>query len=100
MTRRRPEPAEIIAMSTGRCTRFFLKTFQRKQDERLRGNHSCGKFAGAICPCWPGLLLNGNLLARFQRAVVLRIAVTPGIASLNPGLMSAQPFRAAGLHEA
>jgi len=25
-------------------------------------------------------------------------AVTPGIASLNPGLMSAQPFRAAGLH--
>ncbi len=24
--------------------------------------------------------------------------VTPGIASLNPGLMSSQPFRAAGLH--
>ena len=24
--------------------------------------------------------------------------MTPGIASLNPGLMSAQPFRAAGLH--
>jgi len=43
-------------------------------------------------------LLNGNLLARFQRAFVLRIAVTPGIASLNPGLMSAQPFRAASLH--
>jgi len=37
-------------------------------------------------------------LARFQRAFVLRIAVTPGIASLNPGLMSSQPFRAAGLH--
>ena len=49
-------------------------------------------------PSWPGVLLNGNLLARFQRAFVLRIAVTPGIASLNPGLMSAQPFRAAGLH--
>ena len=45
-----------------------------------------------------GLLLNGNLLARFQRASVSRIAVTPGIASLNPGLMSVQPFRAAGLH--
>jgi len=29
---------------------------------------------------------------------VLGIALTPGIASLNPGLMSAQPFRAAGLH--
>jgi len=25
-------------------------------------------------------------------------AITPGIASLNPGLMSEQPFRAAGLH--
>jgi len=50
-------------------------------------------------PYWPGLLLNGNLLARFQRAFVLRVAVvTPGIASLNPGLMSSQPFRAAGLH--
>ena len=24
--------------------------------------------------------------------------MTPGIASLNPGLMFAQPFRAAGLH--
>ena len=24
--------------------------------------------------------------------------MTPGIASLNPGLMSSQPFRAAGLH--
>ena len=24
--------------------------------------------------------------------------MTPGIASLNPGLMSEQPFRAAGLH--
>ena len=24
--------------------------------------------------------------------------MTPGIASLNPGLMSVQPFRAAGLH--
>ena len=24
--------------------------------------------------------------------------MTPGIASLNPGLMSLQPFRAAGLH--
>ena len=45
-----------------------------------------------------GLLLNGNLLARFQRASVKRVAMTPGIASLNPGLMSAQPFRAAGLH--
>jgi len=49
-------------------------------------------------PSWPGLLLNGNLLARFQRAFVLRVAVTPGIASLNPGLISPQPFRAAGLH--
>jgi hypothetical protein len=49
-------------------------------------------------PAWPGLLPTGNLLARFQRAFVLRIAVTPGIASLNPGLMSMQPFRAAGLH--
>ena len=26
------------------------------------------------------------------------VAMTPGIASLSPGLMSAQPFRAAGLH--
>ena len=39
-----------------------------------------------------------DLLARFQRASVQRVAVTPGIASLNPGLMSSQPFRAAGLH--
>ena len=44
------------------------------------------------------ILLNANLLARFQRASVYRVAMTPGIASLNPGLMSAQPFRAAGLH--
>jgi hypothetical protein len=50
------------------------------------------------CPSWPGLLLNGNPLARFQRASVQRVAVTPGIASLNPGLMSLQPFWAAGLH--
>jgi hypothetical protein len=49
-------------------------------------------------PSWPGLLLNGNLLAHFQRAFVQRVAVTPGIASLNPGLLSLQPFRAAGLH--
>ena len=26
------------------------------------------------------------------------LAMTPAIASLNPGLMSLQPFRAAGLH--
>jgi hypothetical protein len=44
------------------------------------------------------LLFNGNLLARFQRASVQTVAVTPGIALLNLGLMSAQPFRAAGLH--
>jgi len=36
-------------------------------------------------PPGPGVLLNGNLLARFQRAFVLRIAVTPGIASLTRG---------------
>ena len=45
-----------------------------------------------------GPLLSGNLLARFQRTSVSRVALTPGIASLNPGLMSSQPFRAAGLH--
>ena len=49
-------------------------------------------------PLSRGLLLNGNLLARFQRASVERVVMTPGIASLNPGLMSVQPFRAAGLH--
>ena len=43
-------------------------------------------------PPQQGPLLNGNLLARFQRASVQRVAVTPGIASLNPGLMFAQPF--------
>ena len=43
-------------------------------------------------------LRNQNLLARFQRASVKRVAMTPGIASLNPGLMSVQPFRAAGFH--
>ena len=42
--------------------------------------------------------LIGNLLARFQRAFAWRVVLTPGIASLNPGLMSVQPFRAADLH--
>ena len=33
---RRPEPDEIIAMSTGGCTRFFLKRRPRKQDDVRR----------------------------------------------------------------
>jgi len=53
---------------------------------------------GELLALWLGLLLNGNLLARFQRACVYRVVMTPGIASLNPGLMSEEPFRAAGLH--
>ena len=44
-----------------------------------------------------GLLPNGNLLT-LSACVYVEGRVTPGIASLNPGLMSVQPFRAAGLH--
>ena len=46
---------------------------------------------GELLALWLGLLLNGNLLARFQRACVYRVVMTPGIASLNPGLLSQQP---------
>src|SRR5947207_433392 len=42
---------------------------------------------------------NGRiLLARLQRAVHMGMAFPPGVASLNPGLISVQPFRAAGSH--
>ena len=44
------------------------------------------QIAAALESC--SLFLNGNLLARFQRAFVKRGAMTPGIASLNPGLTS------------
>src|SRR6188474_659752 len=46
---------------------------------------------GNRLPSSAGLLLNGNLLARFQRASVKRVVMPPGIASLNPGLLSKQP---------
>ena len=49
------------------------------------------------CPSWPGLLLNGNLRT-LSACGCVEGRVTPGIASLNPGLVSSQPFRAAGLH--
>ena len=53
----------------------------------------------------PGEDFHLSDLARFQAhprtlsaCGCVGVAVTPGIASLNPGLMSSQPFRAAGLH--
>ena len=50
--------------------RAMLGSLKRFIRELLFKSINLNFTAGTYCPSWPGVLLNGNLLARFQRAFV------------------------------